>query len=44
MKPALHSKWTDAIKKDFREWVKTYEGKLPMSKESLEKYLETRNF
>lgn len=40
----IDSKWTDAIKKDFREWTKTYKGQLPMSKESLDKYLETRNF
>lgn len=40
----IDSKWTDAIKKDFKEWTKTYKGQLPMSKESLDKYLETRNF
>ena len=40
----IDSKWTDAIKKDFKEWTRTYKGQLPMSKESLEKYLETRNF
>ncbi len=40
----IDSKWTDAIKKDFKEWTRTYNGQLPMSKESLEKYLETRNF
>jgi 4-hydroxy-4-methyl-2-oxoglutarate aldolase len=40
----IDSKWTDAIKKDFKEWTKTYKGELPMSRESLDKYLETRNF
>lgn len=40
----IDSKWTDAIKKDFREWAKTYKGFMPMSRESLDKYLETRNF
>lgn len=40
----IDSKWTDAIKKDFREWAKGYKGPMPMSKESLDKYLETRNF
>jgi regulator of RNase E activity RraA len=40
----IDSKWTDAIKKDFREWSKTYKGEMPMSRESLDKYLETRNF
>lgn len=41
---AIDSKWTDEIKKDFREWAKTNRDKLPMSLESLDKYLETRNF
>lgn len=40
----IDSKWTAAIKKDFNEWTKTHKDQLPMSIESLEKYLETRNF
>jgi regulator of RNase E activity RraA len=40
----IDSKWTDIIKKDFRNWTKTYTGKMPMTREDLEKYLETRNF
>jgi regulator of RNase E activity RraA len=40
----IDSKWTYEIKRDFREWAKTYKGKMPMSKESLDAYLETRNF
>ena len=40
----IDSKWTDIIKIDFREWTKTYKGKMPMSREALNKYLETRNF
>jgi regulator of RNase E activity RraA len=40
----IDSKWTDEIKKDFRNWVKNYRGKLPMSHEDLDKYLEIRNF
>jgi regulator of RNase E activity RraA len=40
----IDSKWTAEIKADFREWVKTYKGKMPMSKEELERFLETRNF
>ncbi|NJK94797.1 MAG: RraA family protein, partial [Bacteroidales bacterium] len=41
---AIDSKWTEEIKKDFREWAKANRDKLPMSLESLNKYLETRNF
>lgn len=40
----IDSKWTDVIKKDFRNWAKANQDKLPMSLESLDKYLETRNF
>lgn len=40
----IDSKWSDAIKNDFKEWAKTFKGEMPMSRESLEKYLETRNF
>ncbi|MBC7914199.1 MAG: RraA family protein [Pyrinomonadaceae bacterium] len=40
----IDSKWTDAIKKDFKEWVSTYKGKMPMSRAELDRYLETRNF
>ena len=40
----IDSKWTDAIKKDFKDWTNAFKGKLPMSKEALEKYLETRNY
>ncbi|TDH28739.1 RraA family protein [Segetibacter sp. 3557_3] len=40
----IDSKWTNSIKKDFKDWVKDYKGQLPMSRESLDKYLETRNF
>lgn len=40
----IDSKWTTAIKNDFKEWAKSYQGHLPMSKEDLAKYLETRNF
>jgi len=41
---AIDSKWTEEIKKDFREWAKINRDKLPMSLEALDKYLETRNF
>ncbi len=40
----IDSKWTEAIKKDFKDWTNNFKGKLPMSKEALEKYLETRNY
>ena len=28
----------------FYDWVRSYKGKLPMSREQLEKYLKDRNF
>jgi 4-hydroxy-4-methyl-2-oxoglutarate aldolase len=40
----IDSKWDDAIKKDFRNWLDTYKGKLPMTREELERFLEKRNF
>jgi regulator of RNase E activity RraA len=40
----IDSKWDDAIKKDFRSWLDTYKGKLPMTRSELDKYLEMRNF
>ncbi len=40
----IDSKWTDEIKKDFKNWIDSNPGKLTMTKEVLEKYLEKRNF
>lgn len=40
----IDSKWDDAIKKDFRSWLDTYKGKLPMTREELDRFLEKRNF
>ena len=40
----IDSQWTDEIKKDFLNWLKTYGEKLPMSKEELDKYLKERNY
>jgi regulator of RNase E activity RraA len=40
----IDSKWTTEIKADFRNWVKSYEGKLPLNKEDLDKYLQIRNY
>lgn len=41
---AIDSKWTSEIKKDFRSWAKEHKNDIPMSLESLNKYLESRNF
>jgi 4-hydroxy-4-methyl-2-oxoglutarate aldolase len=40
----IDSKWSDEIKKDFRVWLDSYKGKLPMSRTDLDKFLEKRNF
>jgi len=40
----IDSVWGEEIKKDFRKWVENYQGKLPMTKEELNRYLEKRNF
>lgn len=40
----IDSKWSDDIKKDFRVWLDTYKGKLPMTRTELDKFLEKRNF
>jgi len=40
----IDSKWDDAIKKDFRSWLDTYKGKLPMTRAELDRFLEKRNF
>jgi len=40
----IDSKWDDAIKKDFRSWLATYKGKLSMTREELDRFLEKRNF
>lgn len=40
----IDSVWGDEINKDFKNWVNNYSGKLPMSKEELNRYLEKRNF
>jgi 4-hydroxy-4-methyl-2-oxoglutarate aldolase len=40
----IDSEWTEAIKKDFLNWLNNYPGKLPMSKEELDKYLKDRNY
>ncbi len=40
----IDSQWTEAIKKDFLEWLSNYPGKLPMTKEELDNYLKERNY
>jgi len=40
----IDSDWTDAIKKDFLNWLNHYPEKLPMSKKELDDYLKERNY
>ncbi len=40
----IDSQWTDEIKKDFLNWLNNYPGKLPMTKEELDKYMKDRNY
>lgn len=40
----IDSEWTDAIKKDFLNWVNNYPGKLPMTKKELDDFLKERNY
>jgi 4-hydroxy-4-methyl-2-oxoglutarate aldolase len=40
----IDSEWTEEIKKDFLNWVNNYPGKLPMTREELDKYLKDRNY
>ena len=40
----IDSQWSDAIKKDFLDWLKNYPGKLPMTRQELDDYLKERNY
>jgi regulator of RNase E activity RraA len=40
----IDSEWSDEIKNDFKDWLKNYPGKLPMSQKELEKYFKDRNW
>jgi regulator of RNase E activity RraA len=40
----IDSEWTEAIRKDFLDWLNNYPGKLPMSKAELDNYLKERNY
>lgn len=40
----IDSQWSDEIKKDFKNWLKNYPGKLPMTQEELDNYFKERNW
>ncbi|GAA4436701.1 hypothetical protein GCM10023091_14890 [Ravibacter arvi] len=40
----IDSQWSEAIRKDFLDWLNKYPGKLPMSKKELDDYLKERNY
>ena len=40
----IDSEWSEAIKKDFLNWLNNYPGKLPMTKKELDDYLKNRNY
>jgi 4-hydroxy-4-methyl-2-oxoglutarate aldolase len=40
----IDSEWTDEIKNDFKQWLKNYPGKLPMSQKELDEYFKSRNW
>ena len=40
----IDSQWTEEIKKDFLNWLNNYPGKLPMTKQELNNYLNERNY
>ncbi len=40
----IDSEWSPEIKKDFVDWLTNYPGKLPMSREELDRYLKERNY
>ena len=40
----IDSAWNDEMNKRFAQWCRNYKGKLPMSREQMEKYLKERNF
>lgn len=40
----IDSEWSEAIKKDFLNWLSNYPGKLPMTKQELDNYLKERNY
>jgi len=40
----IDSEWSEDLKKDFMNWLSTYPGKLPMSKQELDNYFKERNW
>jgi regulator of RNase E activity RraA len=40
----IDSRWSDAIKQDFLNWINNYPGKLPMTKQELDNYMKDRNW
>jgi 4-hydroxy-4-methyl-2-oxoglutarate aldolase len=40
----IDSEWSDEIKNDFKQWLKNYGGKLPMSQKELDDYFKSRNW
>jgi len=40
----IDSEWTETIKNDFKQWLKNYPGKLPMTQKELDDYFKERNF
>jgi 4-hydroxy-4-methyl-2-oxoglutarate aldolase len=40
----IDTQWTDEIKKDFIQWINDNPGKLPMSREELDKFMKDRTW
>ena len=40
----IDTQWTDAIKKDFLKWLDENPGKLPMTRQELDKFMKDRNW
>lgn len=40
----IDTQWTDEIKKDFLKWLDENPGKLPMTREELDKFMKDRNW
>jgi regulator of RNase E activity RraA len=40
----IDSRWSDAIKQDFLNWINSNTSKLPMTKQELDNYLKDRNW
>ena len=40
----IDTQWTDEIKKDFLKWLDENPGKLPMTRQELDKFMQSRNW